>query len=103
MRDVLDRQRFTEGFDGFKRDIRLYSGKAFTSFQTGLSEEWEGYKSEVRSIARARLGFERWKAQEVGRGRILGAVISSIEIREVGGLHNNLVAWEPRPRQPSEL
>lgn len=101
MSEPLDRTKFLERFDAFKADIQRHNGEVFTSFQSGLAQNWEGYKPKVRSIARQRLAFEQWETKDFGTGRILDAVIRAIEIRESQHVHNNLVAWEPRPHQPS--
>lgn len=102
MSETLEQTNFIERFASFKADIKRLSGDRFTSFQSGLAEKWEGYKPVIRGIARHRLDFEHWVAKDVGTGRIFEKAIHAIEIRESQEIHNNLVAWEPRPHQPSE-
>ncbi len=89
---MLDRSRFNEEFEWFRRLIpRRDEGRAFTSFDEGVVERWEGYKPRVRRRARDILAFSAWTEAEIGSGMILQRMIDAVEIEE-----NNLVTWQDR-------
>jgi|GEM_PF-2989170 len=92
---------FENAFKKFELNLLEYNGSSFSGFHSGVIEQWESYKTEIRRIAIIRLRSEEWHIDEVGTGRILSSLMDSIEIRESAELHNNLVAWEARPNQPS--
>ncbi len=64
------------------------TGIAFTSFASHPYTEEENYKYGIHRDARKALAFEKWKKSDIGNGKILSAVIQSIEIPD-----NNLVTW----------
>ena len=89
---MLDRDRFNEEFEWFRRLIpRWDEGRAFTSFDEGVVERWEGYKPRVRRRARDILASPAWTEAEIGSGTILQRTIEAVEIKE-----NNLVTWQDR-------
>ena len=89
---MLDRNRFNEEFDWFKRLIPQWDeDRTFTSFDEGVVERWEGYKSRVRRRARDLLSFSTWTEAEIGSGAILERMIEAVEVKE-----NNLVTWQDR-------
>ena len=95
---MLDRDRFNEEFDWFKRLIPKWNeGRAFTSFDDGVVERWEGYKPRVRRRARNILGPSAWTEAEIGSGTILQRLIEAVEIEE-----NNLVTWQDRRGRRSD-
>ncbi len=98
---ALTRTDFDRAYEDLNKKLSQYNGSEFEGFQTGVIHSWEGYKDDIRKIALKRLSSDAWTTNDVGSGRILSAVIDAIEIRESAEIHNNLVAWEPRPNQPS--
>lgn len=98
---TLSKERFERTFAQFELNLLEYNGSRFAGFETGVIEQWESYKTEIREIALKRLQAEDWRIQEVGTGRLLSSLINAIEIRESSALRNNLVAWEARQNQPS--
>jgi hypothetical protein len=94
---ALDTLIFQHQFDLFDRQIFRETGRRFVSFQEGLPYEWESYKEALRTIARDRLGFGRWRSNDIGSGIILNHVIDAIEVAKRQDVpRNNLVAWQPR-------
>lgn len=98
---ALSRTDFERAYENLNENLRIYNGSEFEGFQNGVIHSWESYKDAVRKIALERLNSDAWTTNDVGSGRILSALIHAIEIRESAETHNNLVAWEPRPNQPS--
>lgn len=98
---TLSRTDFDRAYENLNRNLRAYNGSEFEDFQTGVIHIWESYKDDIRRIALERLNSSDWTTNDVGTGRILSALIHAIEISESADIHNNLVAWEPRPNQPS--
>ena len=89
---MLDRSRFNEEFEWFKRLIpRWNEDRPFTSFDEGVVERWEGYKRRVRRRARDILAVSTWTETEIGSGTILQRMIEAVETEE-----NNLVIWQDR-------
>ena len=89
---MLDRNRFNEEFEWFRRLIPgRDEGRAFTNFDEGVVERWEGYKPRARGRARDILAFSAWTEGEIGSGTILQRMIEAVEIKE-----NNLVTWQER-------
>ena len=98
---ALSRSDFERAYENLNKNLRAYNGSEFEDFQTGVIHSWESYKDDIRRIALERLNSSDWLTTDVGTGRILSALIHAIEIRESADIHNNLVAWEPRPDLPS--
>lgn len=88
----IDRSRFQQQFNAFKRFVEDQSGVAFVSLASHpYTFKQEGYKYNIYQVGRAVLGFQTWQAADIGTGAILGAVIQAIEFPE-----NNLVAWQAK-------
>ena len=69
----------------------------FTSFKAGLTDQWEGYKADLRKRALDRLQPLSLTHGDVGTGSILERLIGSIEIPNTAeGEANNLVQWTMR-------
>jgi hypothetical protein len=102
--DAVERAKFIEKFDKFCGLIEQYEGAPFRSFREGAPEDWEGYKPLVRAEALRRLEPDSWTAEDVGTGRIISAMVHSIEIKlEKRNETNNLVNWyDPRRNQDYE-
>ena len=98
---ALSSATFPRAFENLNRNLRTYNGSEFDGFQSGVIHSWESYKEDIRRIALKRLNSSDWTAKDCGTGRILIDLVHAIEIRESAAIHNNLVAWEPRPNQPS--
>lgn len=98
---ALSRADFDRAHENLNKNLRTYNGSEFQGFHTGVIDSWESYKTDIRKIAIERLNSAEWTTNDIGSGRILSALIHAIEIRESAEIHNNLVAWEPRPNQPS--
>jgi hypothetical protein len=88
---ILSPLTFLRQFTRLDTRVRHQSGHPITSFQNGLPAEQEDYKGDVREEARRLLAIRNWKRADVGKGRILQALISAIEIND-----NNLVRWPNR-------
>jgi hypothetical protein len=88
---VISSLAFKRQFVRFDAQIRRHSRQPFTSFQTGLPAEWEGYKSNIHKEALQQMDIRTWKRADIGKGRILKALIRAIEIKG-----NNLVRWPNR-------
>lgn len=98
----LSRTDFDQVYENFNKNLRDYNGSEFEGFHAGVIHNWERYKDDIRRIALERLNSSDWSTSDIGTGRLLSALIHAIEIRESAEIHNNLVAWEPRPNQPSQ-
>lgn len=98
---ALSRTDFERTYETLNKNLSTYNGSVFEGFHTGAIQSWESYKDDIRKIALGRLNSDAWTDVDIGSGRILSKLIDAIEIREGAGLHNNLVAWEPRANQPS--
>ena len=83
---MLDRNRFNEEFQWFKRLI-----PKFTNFYEGVVDDWEGYKPRLRDRALDILVPKAWTEAEIGSGTILQRTIEAVEIKG-----NNLVVWQNR-------
>jgi hypothetical protein len=95
----LDPLIFRRQFVRFERRVLHNSepNEPFVSFREGFPDDVESYKIRLRTIARDRLGFDRWLPADVGSGKILELVINAIEIRKgQSAPRNNLVAWQAR-------
>jgi len=99
--ETLSRASFEAAFEKFDANLKDFNGSSFSGFSDGLIDRWESYKLTMREIALERLNAAAWESADIGSGRILQALIESIEIRESNNIRNNLVAWEARPNQPS--
>ena len=89
---MLDRNRFNEEFQWFKRLIpRWDKGRVFTNFHEGVVNDWEGYKPRLRDRARGILAPKAWTEAEIGSGTILQRTIEAVEIED-----NNLVVRQNR-------
>ena len=94
MEDVdIDPRILRNIFHDFKRAIEEESKRGgrsyrFTSFSNVITSEQEGYKTEIFGKGQTILGFQGWKEDSIGSGKILGAVIKSYHVK-----YNNLVYW----------
>lgn len=88
----IDPYLFERQFEAFKMFVEEQSGSTFTSFASNwYTENQEGYKYEVHRAARDALSYQTWKKADIGSGKIVSAVIKSIELPD-----NNLVPWDSR-------
>lgn len=88
----VDAYVLQQQFEAFRRFVSMKSGVPFRSFAADpYVEGEEGYKRDVLRQGRGALEFSRWKASEIGTGRIIDRTIRAIELRD-----NNLVPWRPR-------
>ena len=68
------------------------SGQKFTGFQdNAYLESEEGYKQKLHGEGRYKLNVESWQESDIGSGKIVGNVISAIELSS-----NNTVPWQAR-------
>lgn len=94
MEDVdIDPRILRNIFHDFKRAIEEESKRCgrsyrFTSFSNVITSEQEGYKTEIFGKGQTILGFQGWKEDSIGSGKILDAVIKSYHVK-----YNNLVYW----------
>ncbi|MBB3183366.1 hypothetical protein FHR95_000907 [Halomonas fontilapidosi] len=88
----VDPYRFEFLFGLFSDFVEQKSGQKFTGFQDNayLKRE-EGYKQELHFEGRGKLDVESWKESDIGSGKIVGNVISAIELSG-----NNTVPWQAR-------
>jgi len=98
----IDPVLFQRHFDAFRAFVKEKSGIPFVSFASNpYTEREEGYKYEIYTAGRAKLGLEAWKPSDLGSGRIAKAAIAAIELPK-----SNLVPWqgrfgkEARPHHP---
>lgn len=84
--------------------VEEYDVAPFRSFREGIAEDWEGYKPLVRAEGLKWLTTDGWASEEIGTGRIVSRMVSSIEIKlERRNETNNLVNWyDPRRNQDYE-
>ena len=75
----------------FRKLVFEHDGRDFSSFESGLPCDEEGYKMRVYDEGRRKLGQKDWTDLDVGSGSILKRIIEAIEIKE-----NNLVNWDLR-------
>jgi predicted restriction endonuclease len=99
---TIDPYLFEKQFEAFKKFIEEQSNVRFTSFRSNpYTEKQEGYKDEIYKTAREKLAFQTWKKSDIGTGKIIDAIIDSIEFKD-----NNLVPWQSqygddnRPHHP---
>jgi hypothetical protein len=89
---LVDQYLFYSYFELFKKFVKYKSKVTFVSFNSNpYTEQQEGYKSDIHKQARKLLNFGNWKSKDIGTGKIINAVIKSIELND-----NNLVRWQAR-------
>lgn len=88
---MIDLYKFEKQFKAFKSFVEEQIDIEFVSFAHPYTQSEEGYKDEVYKEAREALGLSKWKADDVGSGKILSAVKNAIELK-----NNNLVPWQAR-------
>lgn len=98
----IDPFLFEQQFAAFKHFVGKRSQVKFSTFASHpYTQEKEGYKYHVHALAHGALSFQSWDKKDIGSGKIITAVIQSIEIPE-----SNLVPWQARygedarPHQP---
>lgn len=75
--------------DLFKKFVTEKNGYPGISFSSGYLAEAEGYKLEIRENALEVLKHDTWLESDIGSGKIVDALISSIEVQG-----NNLVKYQ---------
>lgn len=86
------------GLEIFRTVLTARDPAGFSDFQSGVIDRDEGYKFRNHAEARKRLNLADWGSLTPGSGKILGRVISAIEIQEdkaQGISQNNVLMWWP--------
>ncbi len=88
----IDPYLFERQFAAFEAFVEGESGAPLVSFASNqYTEDQEGYKYKIHGEARKSLSFSKWTRASIGKGAIITATISAIEIP-----HNNLVGQQNR-------
>ena len=83
---------FNQYYNAFKTFVEEKSGVTFDSFSSNnYTQEQEGYKDQLFLDARTKLNFGKWSKSDIGSGKIVQALISTIELD-----NNNLVNWRSK-------
>lgn len=89
---MIDVFLFEQQFQRFREHVIKESDMDFVSFSSNYyTDNQEGYKWQLNRDARKLLGFETWKEDDIGSGKITHSVIEAIELP-----NNNLVQWQSR-------
>ena len=88
----VDPYKFDFLFGLFSDFVERKSGQKFSGFQNNqYLEREEGYKQDLHYEGREELDVGSWNQSDIGSGRIVGYVISAIELPS-----NNTVPWQAR-------
>lgn len=90
---ILDIDILEKKFLLFSEFIETQDGQSFETFsESKFVIEKEGYKYNVYTEAREKLGNKWWKQEDIGTGKIQNAVISAIQTK----VSNNLINWREK-------
>lgn len=85
---------FRAEFENLRTHLREHDGFPFESFTRGKIHDWESYKDFVFAEAGRRLEWTKWKAKEIGTGKLLDRIVHAVEIDEGKKRRNNLLQWK---------